>query len=255
MKRSLDIFQNGQPANKASLDMFCESFVAIKILVAPLVLLTLLVRIVSKVASANGSAIKISNFAMGFCVLVLAMTGCTDSKPKLHAEPNIELIQDMMESPALKAQDFDTFDRNKGSARVPPEGTVPIGFKPYPYPGNPDLAAKNLVNPLAKDFSPEVLKVGQQKYEIYCMVCHGPKGGGDGPVAVKMLVKPPALMTDKIRKLADGGIYHIISEGQGVMSSYASQLMNPRERWMIVNYVRNLQKMQPVTKDAGGGNQ
>ena len=58
---------------------------------------------------------KFSCLIFGSFLLVV----CTASGPaELHKEPNIELIQDMMESPALKAQDFDTFDRTKQGARV-----------------------------------------------------------------------------------------------------------------------------------------
>ena len=76
------------------------------------------------------------------------------------------------------------------------------------------------------------------------MVCHGGSGRGDGPVAAKMSLKPPSLMSDKVRGFVDGRIYHIISDGQGVMSSYAYQLVDEHDRWCIVNYVRNMQKTE-----------
>ena len=181
--------------------------------------------------------------------LILLMTigllaACTGSGPAdLHKEPNVELIQDMMESPALKAQDFDTFDREKGSSRVPPEGTVPVGFAKYPYHLQPDLGAKQK-NPFDGKMTPEVIELGRTKFETYCAVCHGYEGKGDGPVSVKMSVKPPSLLTDKIAlTYTDGHIFHVITDGQGVMSSYAYQLVNPNDRWAIVNYVRSLQKL------------
>ena len=169
--------------------------------------------------------------------------GCTPDTAK-HTEPNVELIQDMMESPALKAQDFETFDRMKGSSRLPPEGTVPVGFAPYPYHLQPDLAEKNLKNPYAGNTTVEIIELGRTKFETYCAVCHGYEGKGDGPVSVKMSVKPPSLLSEKIRgQYNDGRIYHVITDGQGVMSSYAYQLVNQNDRWAIVQYVRSLQRM------------
>ncbi len=175
----------------------------------------------------------------------LLLAACSASGPvELHKETNVELIQDMMESPALKAQDFDTFDRSKAGARLPPEGSVPVGYEKYPYHLQPDLADKFNKNPFNGQMTAEVLELGRTKFETYCAVCHGYEGKGDGPVSVKMSVKPPPLVSDKVTETYnDGRIFHIISDGQGVMSSYAYQLVNPKDRWAIVNYVRSLQKL------------
>ena len=172
-----------------------------------------------------------------------ALASCTKKGPELTTQPNVEIIQDMMEQPALKPQDFMPNDRTKASSRLPPTGTVPVGYKPYAYHLDPVAAAANLKNPLAGDSSPEVLNLGRTKYETYCAVCHGYQGKGDGPVAPKMALKPPPLVSEKIVKLNDAGIYHIITDGQGVMSSYAYQLVEERDRWAIVNYIRSLQKL------------
>lgn len=175
--------------------------------------------------------------------LAVVGTGCTKSGRELHKEPNIEVIQDMMEQPALKPQDFYSYDRKKGSSRLPPDHTVPVGYKPYPYHLDPISAAKNLKNPFAGDMSPKVIELGRKKFETYCAVCHGYKGAGDGPVSPKMALKPPPLISDKVTGLADGGIFHIITDGQGVMGAYEYQLKNENDRWAIVNYVRSLQKL------------
>ena len=182
---------------------------------------------------------KFFALAVGSALLV----SCTKKNLELTKEPNIEVIQDMMEQPALKPQDFMPNDRLKGSSRLPPANTVPIGYKPYPYHLDAAAAAAHLKNPLAGQSTEEILNLGRTKFETYCAVCHGYQGKGDGPVSVKMALKPPPLISDKIMKLPDGGIFHIITDGQGVMSSYAYQLVEERDRWAIVNYVRSLQKM------------
>lgn len=182
---------------------------------------------------------------------VVVISGCSKGMRK---EPNIELIQDMMEQPALKPQDFHPDDRTKPSALMPPEGTVPVGFKPYPYHLNPEAAEANLKNPFAGDLSPERLKIGRQKYDTYCAVCHGYEGKGDGPVAPKMALRPPSLLTDKVVNFKDARIFHIITDGQGVMASYAFQIVDENDRWAIVNYIRSLQKLgrgAGKTADAG----
>lgn len=172
-----------------------------------------------------------------------ASVACTKKNPELSKVPNVELIQDMMDQPSLKAQDYEPSNPTKGASRLPPEGTVPVGYTPYKYAGNAVEAAAKLKNPLAGNTTVEVLELGRRKYEIYCAVCHGYGGAGDGTVAPKMALKPPTLLSDKVRSMNDAGIYHIVTDGQGVMSSYMYQMVNENDRWAVVNYVRSLQKL------------
>ncbi|MNT30857.1 hypothetical protein D3C72_1666710 [compost metagenome] len=56
-----------------------------------------------------------------------------------------------------------------------------------------------------------------------------------------MSLKPPALLTDKVKAWPDGHLYHVITVGQGVMGPYASHI--PQSvRWQVVNYIRFLEK-------------
>jgi mono/diheme cytochrome c family protein len=168
-------------------------------------------------------------------VFVFGLTGCGPS----DGQPNIEVIQDMMEQPALKAQDFDPHNREKSSQLVPPEGTAAKNREVYLYKGNPEAAAANLKAP---EVNADMLKLGEKHFKNYCYVCHGEKGMGDGPVASKFQgVKPPSLMSDKVRGMKDGGIYHIITDGQGVMGAYINQMPFSKDRWAVVAYVRKLQ--------------
>ena len=170
-------------------------------------------------------------------LVVVALSSCGPSGNK----PNVELMQDMMVQEADKPQNYDDFFSDHMASRVPPEHTVPVGFKPYKYGTNFDSANKENKNPMSGDVSAETLMVGQKFYETQCMACHGMSGKGDGPVGAKMPLKPPSLISDKIKGWNDGGIYHVISMGQGVMGGYATHI--PQEsRWQVVNYIRQLQK-------------
>ena len=155
---------------------------------------------------------------------------------------NVELIQDMMDQINVKAQDWDPETEDMATAMLPPENSIARGKVPYKYATDPLGAEKNLKNPLDGDISAGVLKTGKEYYEIYCMVCHGGTGGGDGPVAEKMALRPPSLLTEKVKDMKDGRIFHIITAGQGVMGSYAGQINDEGKRWAIVNYIRTLQK-------------
>lgn len=168
------------------------------------------------------------------------LVGCNGGRD----QTNIELIQDMMEQRALKSQKFDDL-RGKAEAMNPPANTVPRGFTPYAYAGDPVKAEAELKNPFSTATGNDLVKVqgrGQERFEIYCSPCHGLTGKGDGTVAQYMPLKPPPLISDKVKNFKDGRIFHIITDGQGVMNTYATQIYKESDRWAIVSYVRKLQQ-------------
>ncbi|MCB1317844.1 MAG: hypothetical protein KDK27_17885, partial [Leptospiraceae bacterium] len=86
---------------------------------------------------------------------------------------------------------MDVFGGPGSSIRVPPEGTVPREHEPYPYEaGDFAGAAAGLSNPLPR--TQKILERGEKMYNIYCAVCHGNTGAGDGPVTPR-LANVPAL--------------------------------------------------------------
>ncbi len=144
----------------------------------------------------------------------------------------------MMEQPKLKAQmPSELFTDGKGM-RVPVAGTVARGFLPYAFKGKPGEAGKYLVNPLLP--TREVLERGKAKYLTFCSPCHGNVGEGDSRLQGQF-PNPPTLHSDKARAWRDGNIYHVITDGQNIMPSYASQIPQD-DRWAIVHYVRVLQR-------------
>lgn len=174
-------------------------------------------------------------------LLALSLAACQGSGDK----PNIELIQDMMVSPALKAQKYDEDSPNHAAMRVPPENTVPVAFVPYKYAKDIDGAIKELKNPMPAELAQNDMFQGTRMFETNCAVCHGHHGeGGEASgstVAALMALKPPSLLSDKIRGTTDGQIYHIITMGQGTMGPYASHVPQ-KYRWQLVSYIRHLQK-------------
>ena len=93
-----------------------------------------------------------------------------------------------------------------------------------------------MTNPLAS--SPRVLEQGKWLYEVYCDVCHGPEGHGDGPVGTLYPNSLPLLDSPYIQRYADGYMYSIIREGGYRMPGHADALSRT-ERWMLVHYVRS----------------
>ena len=130
--------------------------------------------------------------------------------------------------------------------REPPKGTLAKGsYTPHPA-GDDFTKAKSLVNPLkGSGAGPDEAKAAEF-YGIYCLMCHGDQGQGNGIVyekSNKQLVVP-SLITDRMRGWEDGEIYHLIVKGRGLMKGYEVQIPNELDRWAIVNHVRKLQRSE-----------
>ena len=93
---------------------------------------------------------------------------------------------------------------------------------------------------------------GQERYNIYCSVCHGMTGYGDGIVARRGFNRPsPASYhQDRLRQAPVGHFFDVMTNGWGAMPSYASQV-SVEDRWRIAAYVRALQFSQ-MKKSTGG---
>ena len=86
---------------------------------------------------------------------------------------------------------------------------------------------------------------GQERFNIYCSVCHGMTGYGDGIVARRGFNRPsPASYhQDRLRQAPVGHFFDVMTNGWGAMPSYASQVP-VEDRWRIAAYVRALQLSQ-----------
>jgi mono/diheme cytochrome c family protein len=144
----------------------------------------------------------------------------------------------MMLQPKLGAQEASTLFANGIGMRTPVEGTIARGLMPYPYKGRAEDAGKFLVNPVP--FNDSTVAKGRAKFLTYCSPCHGNFGRGDSRLNGQF-PNPPTLHSDKVRTWPDGSIFHVMTEGQNVMPSYASQLTRD-ERWAVVHYIRVLQR-------------
>lgn len=138
------------------------------------------------------------------------------------------------------------------TAQTPPAHTVPVGFDKYDYPNTKEgyeAAGAALVNPLA--LTAVNLQSGKHYYTVFCSPCHGEKGDGQGHlVKIEKISGIPGYHGEAassrgglMKDLTQGKIYHTIMYGLNNMGSYASQL-SPEERWKVVMYVQQLQKIQ-----------
>ncbi len=92
----------------------------------------------------------------------------------------------------------------------------------------------------------ELLLRGQERFNIYCAVCHDQTGSGKGLVISRGFAPPPDLVDARILAMKDGELFGIISHGVRTMPPYAKQIRE-EDRWAIVLYVRALQKARTAT--------
>jgi|TARA_Y100000748_G_C15257858_1_gene395512 mono/diheme cytochrome c family protein len=125
-------------------------------------------------------------------------------------------------------------------AQLPVEGSVPRGWQPYEFEDSNEgyeLAKVNLTSPLLNN--EDNLANGKKMYEIYCSVCHGSKGDGNGILMEREKFLGIPSYAD--RDITEGSIYHVLMYGINLMGSHAGQV-NDEERWQISQYVLKLRK-------------
>lgn len=153
---------------------------------------------------------------------------------------------DMWHQPKLKAQSASNFFADGKGDRPLVANTVPVGYlrdNEALYTGK---VANKPVAQLPLPLTRELLQRGQERYNVFCSPCHGKVGDGQGMIAQRGLAlrRPPATFhTDRLRGMPVGYFYDVITNGFGMMYSYASRIP-PEDRWAIAAYVRVLQLSQ-----------
>ena len=186
--------------------------------------------------------------------------------------------RDMQDQPKMKPFRSSTFFRDGLSTRPPIEGTVARGYLktdtefftgkkagrtstapsvvPTQTPAGPQPsgtgAAPALQGPAAYPddvevfpiaVTPETVTRGKERYEIFCSACHGLTGNGDGMIVRRGFRRAASFNDDRLRQAPVGHFFDAITNGWGVMPSYAPQIPT-QDRWAIIAYVRALQLSQ-----------
>lgn len=89
--------------------------------------------------------------------------------------------------------------------------------------------------------TPALLDRGEERYGIYCAVCHGASGDGDGKVVKRGYPAPPSYREPRLVAAPPAYIVDVITNGHGIMYSYADRV-EPSDRWAIAAYVKALQR-------------
>lgn len=163
-----------------------------------------------------------------------------------------EYMPDMAHSKAYEPYSESDVFNNGMSARLPVKGTVARGFIPYTLANSNEgyeQAGATVTSPLSYSEHAAALDKGEHLYNIYCTVCHGEGGEGNGTIVENgKYPPPPSYFRADILALPEGKMFHSMTYGKNLMGSYASQLTQ-EERWEIVSYVKQMQADHISGKD------
>ena len=176
-------------------------------------------------------------------VALVVLSGCrgdASDAPPVHINPNMDWQE------RFDPQERNDFFADGRAMRAPVAGTVARGFLREDtafHFGRDDAGALVATNPVG--LTPEFLERGKERYEIFCSVCHGDAGDGNGIIMTGNYgyVPAPTYHADAMRAAPDGHYFDVISNGIRSMPGYAQQIPIA-DRWAITAYIRALQRSQ-----------
>ena len=161
-------------------------------------------------------------------LLVLSVTACAPADTPRDPEART-WIRNMWTGPAVLPQT---------EARALPERSLAVDAPPVM---NRREARTRLTNPLEE--TPAAIAEGKVLYDIYCAICHGDAGHGDGELAPRYR-RMPSLTARHVLNYPDGFVYAIIREGGRNMPRFGDAL-SVGERWALVHYLGTLRPPEP----------
>jgi mono/diheme cytochrome c family protein len=94
----------------------------------------------------------------------------------------------------------------------------------------------------------QVIRRGQERFNIFCAPCHGQLGDGQGAIVQRGMKQPPSYHIDRLREVPVGYFFNVITNGFGAMFDYSDRIP-ANDRWAIIAYIRALQLSQHATPE------
>lgn len=156
---------------------------------------------------------------------------------------NYELFAEMARSPARES--FSASAQLPGGITNQPlvPGVVTRSATPFAFgaaPEEAERAGRELESPLPAPVPDADLERGRVVFGAFCGACHGADGAGQGPVVRRGMPAPSNLLADRARLLPDGALFHVLTRGQGNMTSFEAEL-TPLDRWRAIAWIRRMQ--------------
>lgn len=200
-------------------------------------------------------------FLLAFVFLGVAVLSIAGFRGSTSRRPPIEIFPDMDRQPKLRPQTTAAFFQNGMSSRLPVAGTIArstpfkVGDQAvYPYEESPVTTGRitgttNFVETNPLPITAELLKRGRERFQIYCLPCHGATGDGKGITSKYGMVGIANFHDQRFVQMPDGEIFNTITHGKvPLMGAYGPSVEVP-DRWAIIAYVRALQRARLGAED------
>jgi mono/diheme cytochrome c family protein len=213
-------------------------------------------------------------FFLSVFLLALLVVGWAGFRGAATTKPPLQILPDMDNQAKVKFQGETGFFADGKGARTAVPGTVPMGLS-MAAPGAaaaPSLAfsagATDYYHtgrygdywgdgmPTEVAVEPALIRRGAERYGIYCAVCHGHTGAGDGitakygiPMAAGNFHLPTFTDKNDANYRSDGNIFATITYGKGQMGPYGA-MIPVADRWAIIAYIRTLQLIKAAPASA-----
>jgi len=149
----------------------------------------------------------------------------------------------MKHQPNAHEDDPSTHFPDGTSSRLPPAHTVARGATSRLTANVFDDGKLEDVTNLPVPLTRALLARGQERFTIYCAVCHGADGYGTGIIPRRGFPNPPSFHEDRLRQANIGHFVNVITNGYGMMYPYRDRVPEA-DRWAIAAYIRALQRSQ-----------
>ena len=149
----------------------------------------------------------------------------------------------MVNQQHLKPLAEEAFFKDRSGARPIPPHTVARGQSNEDQQFFEGKVGGQLVSTFPTPVTRQMIEHGRESFDVYCAVCHGRTGAGDGMIVQRGFPPPPSLHEERLRQAPVGHFFDIITNGYGIMYPYASRVTT-EERWDIIAYIRALQLSQ-----------
>lgn len=177
---------------------------------------------------------------LSFLLFPFLISSCSHDRN----HPGYTYFNDMSQSGAYEYYSENPNFVNSATAQTSVKGSIPRNFVPYMYPKTTEgqvLAGKELICPITD--TKQNIDTGRVRFNLYCAMCHGEFGNGDGHLVKTKKFKKDvtSLSSDFVQNKPDGELYHVITLGSvsGFMGSHSSQL-KPDDRWRVVRYIKTV---------------
>ncbi|MEZ5276195.1 MAG: cytochrome c [Opitutaceae bacterium] len=176
-----------------------------------------------------------------FLLLVVTAVSILGFRGSAFKKPPLEIFPDMDHQPKYKPQSPSLFFADGRTDRPVPAHTVPRGA----IIGNAHLTegktpSGEWARTFPMDVTDELLDRGQDRFQIFCLPCHGALGDGNGITKQYGMAATPSYHDPRLREMAEGEIFNTITHGKNLMGRYGDKL-TPADRWAVIAYVRALQ--------------